>query len=160
MGGGWREALVGPAFRGAALHMGEGEDNSGAPRTYQRCAGCRDVSIPGFTCRRRTGSRCAAPVRLPPQMGAGDDPGQDAQPVPYRLSLLRRVDRRISNGVGGSPAGPVPLELLFVVSHLFPPRIAGVNGPPDPYSAVQFGGAQSRTGTSYRVVHACIPAHA
>ena len=151
MGGGWRAALVGRAFRGTALHMGKGAGNSGAPRTRPRGAGCRGGSIPGFTCRRRTGRGCAAQFCLTPQMGAGDGPGQEAQPHPHRLSLLHRVNRRIGNGVGDSSAGPVPVGFVFVVSHLFPPRIAGVNGPPDPYSAVQCGGAQSRTGTPYRV---------
>ena len=79
-------------------------------------AGWGDGSIPGFTCRQRTGRGCSAPFRLPPQVGAGDDPGQEAQPLPHRLSLLRRVNRRIGNGVGDPPAGPVPVELLFVVS--------------------------------------------
>ena len=31
-------------FEGKALHMGRGEGNYGAPRTYQRCAGCRAVA--------------------------------------------------------------------------------------------------------------------
>ena len=82
MGGGWRAALVGRTFRGTALHMGKGAGNSGAPRTRPRGAGCRGGSIPGFTCRRRTGCGCAAQFCLTPQMGAGDGPGQEAQPHP------------------------------------------------------------------------------
>ena len=130
-----RRPLVGRAFRG------------------NRRAGCRDGSIPGFTCRRWTGRGCAASVRLPPQVGAGDDPGQDAQPLMHRWPLLRNVNRRISNGVGDSSAGPVPVGFVFVVSHHIPPLVAGVNCLPDPDFTVQFGGVKSRTGTPYRVVH-------
>ncbi len=135
MGGGWRAALVGRAFRGTALHMGKGAGNSGAPRP--RCAGCRDGSIPGFTCRRRTGRWCSAPVCLTPQVGAGDDPGQDAQPLPHRFPLLRNVNRRISNGVGDSSTGPVPVGFVLVVSHHIPPLVAGVNCLPDPGFTVE-----------------------
>ena len=110
-------------------------------------------SIPGFNCRRRIWHGCAAPFRLPPQVGAGDDPGQDAQPLMHRWPLLRNVNRRIGNGVGDSSAGAVPAEILFVVSHLFPPLVAGVNCLPDPDFTVQFGGVKSRIGTPYRVVH-------
>ena len=137
MGGGWRAALVERVFRGIALHMGKSEGNSGAPRTRTRGAGCRGGSIPGFTCRRRTGRGCAAQFRLTPQMGAGDDPGQEAQPLPHRWRLLRRVNRRISIGVGDPPAGPVPVGFVFVVSHLFPPLVAGVNCLPDPAFTVE-----------------------
>ena len=129
--------LVGRVFRGIALHMGKSEGNSGAPRTRTRRAGCRDGSIPGFTCRRWTGRGCAASVRLPPQVGAGDDPGQDAQPLMHRWPLLRNVNRRISNGVGGSSAGAVPVGFVFVVSHHIPPLVAGVNCLPDPDFTVE-----------------------
>ena len=94
-------------------------------------------SIPGFTCRRWTGRGGAAPFRLPPQVGAGDDPGQDAQPLMHRWPLLRNVNRRIGNGVGDSSAGPVLVGFVLVVSHLFLPLVAGVNCLLDPDFTVE-----------------------
>ena len=43
-------------------------------------------------------------LRLPPQVGAGDDLGQNAQPPPHRPSLLPRVNRRPALVFG--PAAP------------------------------------------------------
>ena len=99
-----------------------------------RGTGSRDGSLSGLTFRRRTGLACAAPLRLPPQVGAGDDPGQDAQPVPNSLLLFRRVLRQrpagrspaagklppltgLLPGVPGGPRRPV-LVLLPVFCHI------------------------------------------
>ena len=56
-------------------------------------SGYRDASFFAPSLRRRAGCGWAAPVRLPPQVGAGDDLGQDAQTLPHGVSLLRRVNR-------------------------------------------------------------------
>ena len=47
-------------------------------------------SLPGLSVRRRF-RRSPGAGRLTPQMGAGDDTGQDAQPPPHRLTLLGGV---------------------------------------------------------------------
>ena len=86
-------------------------------------------SILGFTSCRRTGCGCAAPVRLPSQVGAGDDPGQDAQPIAQCLTVFRRVGRRYGPGVGAG-AG-IPPILVVVLSHPDPPPVAGDNRSPD-----------------------------
>ena len=122
---GERRCIWGRA-KGITAHRGR---ISGAPVAGELLA--------GFTCRRRTWRWCAAPFRLPPQVGAGDDPGQDAQPLPNRWPLLRNVNRRIGNGVGDSSAGPVLVGFVLVVSHLFPPLVAGANCLPDPDFTVE-----------------------
>ena len=93
--------------------------------------------LAGFTYRRRAGRWCATPVCLTLLVCASDHPGQDAQPLPHRFPLLRNVNRRISNGVGDSSAGPVPVGFVFIVSHHIPPLVAGVNCLPDPGFTVE-----------------------
>ena len=68
-----------------------------------------DASFPRFTGRRGTGCVPAAPFCLPPQMGAGDQPGQDAQPrlhpLPLRVGVLR--GRSLRGPPAGGPGFPV-----------------------------------------------------
>ena len=103
-------------------------------------SGYGDASFIGPARRWRAGRGGASPGRLPPQVGAGDDLGQDAQPPPHRLPMLRRVNRRRGDGVRGRPAGPVPADIAFVLSHHIPPPVAGVNYPPEPAFAFQSDG--------------------
>ena len=49
-------------------------------------------------------------------------------PPPDRLPLLRRVNRRCCHGVRGRPAGLVPANLAFVLSHHVPPPVAADKG--------------------------------
>ena len=51
------------------------------------------VTRSALVLRRRPG-RSSGPGLLPPKVGAGDDPGQDAQTAPQRLLLLGGVLRR------------------------------------------------------------------
>lgn len=61
-------------------------------------------------------------VATSPQVGAGDDPGQDAQPLPYLLPLLGRVIGYIplcwrigGNLLAPSPGGLIPSARLLPV---------------------------------------------
>ena len=64
--------------------------------------------------------------RLPPQVGAGDDPGQDAQPLPHSAPValgVYCVAPRFLLGAGPapvreSPAGLARWFLFFLFSHI------------------------------------------
>ncbi len=114
-----------------------------------------DGSSPGFTRRRGAGSGFAAHVRLLFHVGASDDPGQDAQPVPHSLLLFRRVGwwrlacrcpvvGRLPSLAGLWPGGPggrrrqglVVLPglsyLLFAAASSGPPSSTGCTGCANP----------------------------
>ncbi len=85
---------MGRALWGTAPQMAEGESNPGALADESAERRLTGGSMPGFACRRGTWGGCAAPFRLTPQVSAGDDPGQDAEPflhpLPLRVGVLRR----------------------------------------------------------------------
>ena len=88
-----------------------------------RRAGFANCSIAGLLVRwlRRSG-----PGRLPPQVGAGDDPGQDAQPrlppLPLLLGVVRgRCPWGLPSDFPGFPAVPAKPRWIVssgVVSHI------------------------------------------
>ena len=82
-------------------------------------------SIPTRLAHRRQAGGRGAPFRLPPQVGSGNDLGQDAQPQPQGLPLLRCVCRRFRNLVRDYSAGLVPVDIAFGVSHHIPPQVTG-----------------------------------
>ena len=85
----------GGTWRFAGL-MGQRQLRSGESGTRTQGAaedGSVSRSIPFLALRWRPGRGCG-PGRQTPQVGAGDHPGQDAQPTPHRLSLLGGAGRR------------------------------------------------------------------
>ena len=91
--------------------------------TQGQRAGSAGCSVAGSLLRRRRG-RC--PGRLAAQVGAGDDAGQDAQPLLHLRSLLGGVLRRRSRWgllaasprFSGVPARPRRSVLSRLVSHI------------------------------------------
>ena len=107
-----------------APQLGEGESNPGAPADESAARWLTGGSMPGFACGRRAWRGAAAPFRLLPQVSAGDDPGQDAQPLPHGLSLDRRAIPHPGPGRVGSLHLPAVVPL--VVSHHVPPPVLTV----------------------------------
>ena len=98
--------------------MGQSQLRNGESRTWTWGTpedGSVSRSIPVLVLRRRPGRSCG-PGRLPLQVGAGDDAGQDAQPTPDRLALLGgavwRFPLRLPAIGGWSPRQLVPLSAV------------------------------------------------
>ena len=119
-----RETLPSSDFSGTAWHRessypGPTREKGPAQRTLSGCPSC---SFSGLPVRYRFGAIGC----LPPQVGSGDDPGQDAQPRLHPLPLLGRVIRvrsfwRLPAGGPGFPdvpAGPRRFVSSGVVSHI------------------------------------------
>ncbi len=126
----------GTGLVGDAPQMAEGEGNPGALADESAERRLTGGSMPGFICRRGTWGGCVAPFRLTPQVGAGDDPGQDAQSIAQCLSVVRRTDRR--HGPRVHAGASLPPVFVVVLSHRIPPPAPGVNCPPGPALTVEF----------------------
>ena len=139
--------LLPRSWRSGTYGVGKVEHgHEGAP---EASSVSRSVSILTL-CRRP--QRSCGPGRLTPQMGAGDHPGQDAQPTPDRLPLLCGV--RWRSPLRRRPAigrwSPRQLVHLSAVC-----RDSSDRGPRKRVCTIE-----TRNKTSHRSAHGCDPLQA